>query len=364
MNLSNELENLARSAPPAADPDVIVRLARGRRARRRIVVPAAAVLAALVIILPSWYWFEGQEPDVSGIPVTLSFTVEGSVDPAVLEHTRLVLVERAKAMRLGSPQAFIMGDHTIVLEVFTRAEVRPEVFTVPGKLRLHKVLRSVPFEGVTTASPSQGVPAMTLAELVAKLGDAYTTAAGLRAPAPLSEGLWAFAELTPAEVALLPASIQFNVPTVTCGQLNKRPPATGAPDNAEFTVCDGYSKLLLGPARLTGADISDTMVESEPGVDFNVVSLRLTPAGNPKWTELIRVAYHNTGRECDESAVGDEQRCRVAFVVDDRVLSTPEILAESVQPIIVGALTKAEAGDLAVQIGPRELPAGVVLKLR
>ena len=43
------------------------------------------------------------------------------------------------------------------------------------------------------------------------------------------ERLRAFAELTPAEVALLPATIQFNVPSISCEQLNARPATAPAP---------------------------------------------------------------------------------------------------------------------------------------
>ena len=47
-----------------------------------------------------------------------------------------------------------------------------------------------------------------------------------------------FSNLSAAEVAVLPASIQFNVPYVTCAQLNGR--AAGAIDatNVEVVACD------------------------------------------------------------------------------------------------------------------------------
>ncbi len=356
MNLSDELQALARSAPPSADPDVVVRLARVRRARRTI---GGSALLVLVVALPLWLWVDGRMAEPAAVRVTLTFTVEAP--PGSLERTRGILQERAEAMRLVAPQVTIVDDRTIMVEAGLAEGMRADWLAQPGRLQVRKVLRRTAAQQ-TLSSPA-GTPAQTLEELKAKLGGAYAAAVTLTAPAKSDDGFEVFATLTPAEVALLPLAVQFHVPTVTCDQLKNRPGGLPA-DKKDVVACDDgdAEKLVLGGARLTGADVAAaTPSESEPG-QYRI-SLRMARDGGPKWTQLIREAFHNTGAECG-AAVGDEGRCLLAFMVDGNTISAPEIRAESVSTYFEGYGPMEEAKRIAAEIGPHELPAGVTLTPR
>ncbi len=346
MNLTDELEALARSAPPTADPDVIVRLARIRRGRRTI---GGSALLVLVVALPLWLWVDGRGDEPASARLTMTFTVEGPQGSA--ERARGILQERAQVMGFVAPRALVVDDRTIAVEAGVPNGISPDWLATPGRLQIRKVLRTAPIaqgppspqappSSQAPSSPAAGTPAATLDELKAKLGGAYDAAVVLTAPADADDDRFAaFATLTAAEIALLPPAIQFNVPTVSCDQLDNRPGEL--PAESEVVSCEGgpvRAKYLLDAAPVVGSDVA----EATPSGD-QVISLRFTASGGPKWAELTREAFTNTGGECDSSAVGDKGHCLLAFVIDGRTIVAPQIAAE---------------------IGPREQPAGVTLTPR
>ncbi|MEU7929730.1 protein translocase subunit SecD [Micromonospora sp. NPDC049107] len=192
---------------------------------------------------------------------------------------------------------------------------------------------------------------------------AWQTASGLQAPADLSadpslgDKLKPFSTLTPQEVAVLPAQMQFNVPTIGCAQLDKRPPASISDPKQQVVSCeDGASKYLLDQAKVLGTDVDDADAVLDQANSW-VVSLDFTGDGQGKWTALTREAFGNEGQACDATALGQDGKCRVAVVLDNEIVSSPEIqgvLTGNSQ--ITGQFTQKDASTLAGQLRYGALP--------
>ncbi|MEU4552119.1 protein translocase subunit SecD [Micromonospora violae] len=221
-----------------------------------------------------------------------------------------------------------------------------------------------------TASPSassEPVPASVEEQRKAveqKVGAAAWQAAnGLQAPADLSadpslaDKLKPFGTLSPQEVAVLPAQMQFNVPTIGCAQLDQRPPASISDPKQQVVSCeDGATKYLLDQAKVLGTDVSDADAVLDQ-TNAWVVSLDFTGDGQGKWTSLTREAFNNEGQACDATALGQDGKCRVAVVLDNKIVSSPEIQAVLTgNSQITGQFTQKDASTLAGQLRYGALP--------
>ncbi|WP_433132196.1 protein translocase subunit SecD [Micromonospora sp. CA-240977] len=192
---------------------------------------------------------------------------------------------------------------------------------------------------------------------------AWQAANGLQAPADLAadpslaDKLKPFGTLSPREVAVLPAQMQFNVPTIGCTQLDKRPPASISDPKQQAVSCEGgASKYLLDQAKVLGTDVSDADAVLDQ-TNAWVVSLDFNGDGQGKWTALTREAFTNEGQACDASALGQDGKCRVAVVLDNLIVSSPEIqgvLTGNSQ--ITGSFTQKDASTLASQLRFGALP--------
>ena len=186
---------------------------------------------------------------------------------------------------------------------------------------------------------------------------------GLQAPADLAadpslaEKLKPFGTLSPQEVAVLPAQMQFNVPTIGCAQLDQRPPASISDAKQQVVSCeDGASKYLLDQAKVLGTDVYDADAVLDQ-TNAWVVSLDFTGNGQGKWTSLTREAFNNEGQACDATALGQDGKCRVAVVLDNEIVSSPEIqgvLTGNSQ--ITGNFNQKDASTLAGQLRYGALP--------
>ncbi|MEV5209560.1 protein translocase subunit SecD [Micromonospora sp. NPDC053740] len=226
-----------------------------------------------------------------------------------------------------------------------------------------------------TASPSAAAPSASAEPVPASVEEqrkaveqkvgaaAWQAANGLQAPADLSadpslaEKLKPFGTLSPQEVAVLPAQMQFNVPTIGCAQLDQRPPASISDAKQQVVSCeDGASKYLLDQAKVLGTDVSDADAVLDQ-TNAWVVSLDFTGDGQGKWTSLTREAFNNEGQACDATALGQDGKCRVAVVLDNKIVSSPEIqgvLTGNSQ--ITGTFTQKDASTLAGQLRYGALP--------
>jgi preprotein translocase subunit SecD len=148
-----------------------------------------------------------------------------------------------------------------------------------------------------------------------------------------------FSKLTSEEVAILPPAMQFNVPFVTCKDLNNRPAGSIVDPTKQVVACDKGSKYMLDVAKVLGTDVknADASIDSQSGQWQ--VTLQFKSGGQDKWTNLTKEAY------------GDGQnKKQVAVVLDNEVVSAPTI--QSVIPgdaQITGQFTRGDAQLLASQ---------------
>ena len=192
---------------------------------------------------------------------------------------------------------------------------------------------------------------------------AWEAANGLQSPTDLAadpslvEKLTPFASLDDREVAVLPAQMQFTVPQITCAQLDARPPASISAVDQQAVACEfGSIKYLLDQAKVVGTDINDANAVLDQTSQW-VVSLDFTGSGQEKWTALTGEAFRNEGNACDPSALGDSGNCRVAVVLDNQVVSSPEILGVlTSNSQITGNFTQQDASDLASTLRYGALP--------
>ncbi|WP_320068070.1 protein translocase subunit SecD [Micromonospora sp. RTGN7] len=192
---------------------------------------------------------------------------------------------------------------------------------------------------------------------------AWGAASGLQAPADLtadpslSATLKPFGTLSPREVAVLPVQMQFNVPTIGCAQLDQRPAASIKDEKQQAVACeDGVQKYLLDQAKVLGTDVGDASAVLDQTSSW-VVSLDFKGKGQEKWTSLTREAFTNEGQACDQTALGQDGKCRVAVVLDNKVVSSPEIqgvLTGDSQ--ITGSFDNKTASALASQLRYGALP--------
>ncbi|MBO4143254.1 protein translocase subunit SecD [Micromonospora tulbaghiae] len=191
---------------------------------------------------------------------------------------------------------------------------------------------------------------------------AWTAASGLQAPADLTtdpslaDKLKPFGTLSPQEVAVLPVEMQFNVPTITCAQLDKRPAASIKDEKQKAVACESGAKYLLDVAKVLGTDVKNASAQLDQTSSW-VVSLNFTGGGQEKWTALTREAFTNEGQACDQTALGQDGKCRVAVVLDNEIVSSPEIqgvLTGDSQ--ITGSFDNKAANALASQLRYGALP--------
>jgi preprotein translocase subunit SecD len=304
------------------------------------------------------HWPRIGLPSPTDHPVTLTFRVASPAAPQLLEETRRILERRATALELGHAHASILDDHTLALETGKAPDdATLAALSAPGRFEARMVLKSFSLPFIPSSlgrEPTPGKPASTLDGVIAKLGDAYPAALALKRPDPNdSPQLQAFHWLTPDEVSLLPAQMQFNVSSISCGQLYGRRNALELPANAQVTVCVSDSeKLLLDRVALTGSDIASASVHVTTEAGLYGVSIVFTNTGSPKWTELTRSA--SSGQSCEP---GDGVHCRVALSVDGNIISAPMIMGTLSGSADISSFgTKSVQHALAAQIGPNELP--------
>ncbi|SCG75776.1 preprotein translocase subunit SecD [Micromonospora inositola] len=195
---------------------------------------------------------------------------------------------------------------------------------------------------------------------------AWAAGTALKAPADVSadpslvEKLKPFGALSPQEIAVLPVDMQFNVPTITCAQLDKRPPASIKDEKQRAVACESGAKYLLDVAKVVGTDVKDASAQLDQTSSW-VVSLNFTGKGQEHWTNLTREAFNNEGQACDQTALGQDGKCRVAVVLDNQIVSSPEIqgvLTGDSQ--ITGNFDNKAANALASQLRYGALPVTFV----
>jgi preprotein translocase subunit SecD len=157
-----------------------------------------------------------------------------------------------------------------------------------------------------------------------------------------------FAELSPEEVAVLPADYQYKIPTISCKQLSQRPVEYVQDKGQKIVACDkatgSATKYFLDVAKVLGEDVSSADFGNDPTEGWQV-NLSFTSAGQDRWTDLTKEAYNNGAKEA------------VAIVLDNEVVSAPSIQGViSGDAEITGSFTKKEAETLRSQLKYGSLP--------
>jgi preprotein translocase subunit SecD len=298
---------------------------------------------------------------VGGTQVTLSAsTPDGKApDSDRLEEARRIIESRVNGLGVSEAQVVTQGDRDVVVSVPGQSNDEIKQIGVPAQLRFREVLNQTPGTagGATPSAATSGAAASTagtsvsLSTVEQKLGAAYPTAQALTAPPDVSSdpttaaALAPFAALSAAEVAVLPPAIQFNVPYVTCAQLNGRAAGSIQQPGAQAVACDQSGKYLLDVAKVVGTDVAGAQATTDPQTGQWIVDLSFTGSGQDKWTSLTEQAYDNGAQN------------QIAMVLDNQVVSAPatdSVISGDTQ--ISGSFTQAQASLLADQLKFGALP--------
>jgi preprotein translocase subunit SecD len=357
-----------------------------------------------------------------GTSLTLAALTPDGKDPnsASLEQARQIIANRVNGSGVAEPEVVTEGRRNIVVNVAGGAsEDELKKLVAPAKLAFRKVLSSAqdhpatpapsgsasasasstasksptpsasasksPSAAPSSAAPSSAAPsgstsatpsasvnpsqsaaaaakAQTLDQVKAKLGPAYTLAQGIQDPTQVNAQTLAavapFGQLSPQEVAALPAQLQFLVPTVTCAQLNARDPGALDDPNAQVVACDQgdnvHNKYFLDIAKVQGTDVAtaDNSYDAQNGGWH--VTLHFKSSGQDKWTKLTQEAMQNANSSSGTSSGG----AQVAVVLDNQVVSAPQIQSViSGDAIINGTgINQTTSKTLATQLRYGSLP--------
>jgi preprotein translocase subunit SecD len=327
MNLYEELEHLAAGVDVPVDVDSVLDQARRVRVTRVAATAGVVVLALLLAVaIPSARRAARIQP-AGPARVHVSVTVTAVADRASVERARQTVLNRARAAGLRNPQAGMVGDHTFIFSADSGNRQMLLALVQPGELRIRRVLAAAGMyknPTFTEAVPRSSSTVPSLASVITKLGDAYQVAQGVHDPNSVDGATLArlagFRGLSADEVSVLPPEMQYAVPTISCAQLNQRRPFSISAADQRVAACDpfGYDRYLLDVAVMTTADVADARPANKgENTGGWVVTLTFTAQGQPKWTELTRLA----------SGAGEPLN-QVAFVVDNSVVGAPHVLSE------------------------------------
>ncbi len=359
------------------------------RPSRYLAVLAAifVILASLVFFAGDGSVSERLKPRlgldlVGGTTVTLTAAnLEGGGAPNAnqMEEARRIIESRVNGLGVAEAEVIVEGDSHIVISI--PGENRDDVKQVgtPAQLRFRKVLNvaadtSASLDATASATPSASAtpqasgsasasatpepspsasasptaaaatpsPTETLtgtlaerrAAVVKKLGDAYKAAEGITSPdqaasEEMKATLKPFTTLSADEAGALPAEMQFNLPQISCAQLNNRTPGSIDKADENAVACDevGGYKYYLDVAKVLGTDVSDASANINPQDGKWQVDLKFKGEGQNKWTDLTKEAYNNTDAKCAQGSLDGNGRCAVAVVLDNKVVSAPAIQA-------------------------------------
>jgi preprotein translocase subunit SecD len=363
-----------------------------------------ATLLAILVALYALVFFTGDKrltprlglDLVGGTTVTLSAKTPNGSPPSAesLETARQIIENRVNGLGVAEAEVVTEGNTNIVVSVPGQDNEDVKRIGAAAQMRFRQVVQTAPDapevepapsgtpspsgSAQPSASPSapaasnspapSGSPAPsvsatpvdvlaapTLEEVTAKLGGkaALDSLANLTDPATLNDPraaplVAALRKLTPAEIAVLPAAVQFKTPQITCAKLNARPPGSVSAPDQQVTACQSTSsKFLLDKAAVLGTDVRTAGSQFDGQRNEWIVTLDFKGNGQDKWTNLTRKAF----------AEQEPDRKRVAIVLDNDVVSAPEIQGVITgQAEITGGFTQAAAKELATKLKYGALP--------
>ncbi len=331
------------------------------------------VLGLLVVLVVAWGGLAslvgaGVTPELGldlqgGASVVL--TAPPETDPEVLDVAVEIMRRRIEDVGgVQEPEIAISGANTVLVQLpGVKDEQRAlDAIGRTGQLTFRPVLAAYPGAVGPLGSAYAALPGTIAPETI--VPETSPTTAGEPASATTVPPTTPPTTLAPATTTMTPPPVDVDPGTVD--------PETGItlvddPEAAGYFVFERPSAvagelasevLLLGPARLRGADVAEAI----PGFDTNrsqwVVSLDLTSDGGEAFAAL-------TG-EAAAAPVGAVQR-QIAIVLDGDVVTAPEVNADVVPgvgitggraQITMGSGTDAEteAQDLGVTLRYGSLP--------
>jgi hypothetical protein len=381
MNAADVLRGFheAPLPPPAVDIDRAIRA--GRRWRRRRTAGIASVLVGLVAAgsAATVPVLDGQNRLHTRITVSASTVYGGPINPADFGSVAAVVQNRLRAIGFHDAVVSIMDDHlvAVVKGQHAGAEIAPAL--APGGFTVRKVINVVtPTEFAPSVPPAwrAGTPQAwngqrpSQGQVLAVLGDAASAAAQTitnQTEAAANPALEPFRRLSPAEVAVLPTSMQLLVPQIGCAALDSRPADVVALEPGPVVACDTDGvKYLLDNSKLSNEDLASAVARFDRRSSTWEVELRFNEAGTPKWTSLTTEAYENSGGACiatmPKANDRDSNVCQVAFVVDNTVLSSPGIQAVLTNSALMTGGTETEVKQVAAELGFGRVPFALTIQ--
>ena len=217
-----------------------------------------------------------------------------------------------------------------------------------------------------SANPSAAARAKLLQEVQAKLGPAWAAAQSIQDPSQIDPQTLAavvpFAKLTCAEIAVLPPEMQLVVPTVTCAALNARDPGSIDDPNVNVVACEQgenvHNKYYLDKAKVVGTDVKSAGANFDPQQGGWYVGLSFTGKGQSKWTGLTQEAVNDGSQPNQQTGQPSGQNSSVAIVLDNEVVSAPQIKSVIVGDAIIngGDINENTSKVLANQLKYGSLP--------
>jgi preprotein translocase subunit SecD len=338
----------------------------------------ASVVAIAGAVLLAGCSFGATPPSAArAVAVVDVQPVDGGTAPN-LPDVALRLRQLLSAMGFAEAQADVTGSTRVTVRV--DGAVSPSQLQAalePGPLMFRKVLNtgkdasngSVPSAPGGTASAE-----VTLDVVKATVGNQAWAAALVLADTrrsaseigAIANALAPFGRLTPAEVAVLPAAIQFYVPQIGCATLNARARGATANPQATVVVCDKESvKYLLDVAKVSGSDVGSASSSPDASSSW-AVKIAFSSAGATRWSALTTEAFNNVGGRCilTQPAVeaGHAPVCEVALVQDNKVLTAPAIQSVlSSEAQLAGSFSQKQAMTLAAQLALAGLPVRITV---
>jgi preprotein translocase subunit SecD len=302
--------------------------------------------------------------------------VEGGTAPNLTDVASR-LRQMLSAMGFANAQADVTGGTQVTVSVDGAVPVSQFLAALePGPLLFRKVLDTGPdnSKGSVQAAPTGTASAdVTVDTVKAAVGNQAWAAATLVATTAhdvsgrsIINALAPFGRLTPVQVGVLPAGMQFYVPQISCPSLNAR--VRGATDNPQATVvvCDSKStKYLLDVAKVSGSDVGSA--SSSPGASSSwAVKISFSSTGASRWSALTNEAFNNVGGHCaltqPAAQAGHAPVCEIALVQDNKVLTAPAIQAVlSSEAQLAGAFSQEQAMTLAAQLGLAGMPVRIAV---
>jgi preprotein translocase subunit SecD len=359
---------------------------------------------------------------VGGTSLTLiaQATNGQAINADSVEQARNIIQSRVDGFGVAEAEVVIEGNTNIIINMPGENSDAIRQVGKPAQLRFRKVIKQTDAVGVSDSSPTPSAGASGSASGSATPG-ATTTAPPTSAPATsapatpsgsaapsgtatprniqeeqrkiqeklgpaalaaaqsiqdpsaaladsnLLKQLEPFGKLTPAEVALLPPQLQYNVPTVSCDLLNRRPAGSIDVIDQQVVACNAgkTTKYTMDTAKVVGTDVASARQARDPQRGWTV-NIDFTGDGATKWSSLTREAFNNEGGGCEESATaprdsasggGGANVCLVAVVLDNEVVSAPAVQAvQTSDSQIYGQFNRESATLLANQIKYGALP--------